>query len=514
MAEILISTTVLILIVLVLRRVTLGRISMSMRYALWFIVAARLVMPISIGSSPVSVMNAVGRAYACLVDIAGSGSTEYEDAAVGAAAEPDMFGNMAAAIESDEVYNEAYAISKPNIDVFNSIVITMWVAGMAAIGGYMVVGQVRFLRSLYRSREVVAVDWLTEVWENRLKKHKLRVYMIKGLPSPCMVGRSIYISTELCDDRDKLLHVLAHEYAHAAQRDAVWAIVRSVLCMVYWFHPLVWVAAYEARQDSELAGDERAIRLLGEMQRLAYGKTLLALLSDRNDRIGCTGMVLTMSGSGKKMRERVSMIAGTQKKSVIAACFSGLVMILACGCSFTGAVSVEDEITEERGRTESYVEVETGAGTEKRTEEEERDVSVDETGQIAEMASEQSEEVRLVERLNEIEMLELQVQNVLDAYEAEKSGIQKLLDEIEEERLRLKDEEEAREASKEDAQQLESMAIQEWYHEIEIQELTVQREIEAIEAHEMQIQQELAEIKMQKSQIQQQIDENAGGSVR
>ena len=59
MAEIIVSTTVLILIVLILRRVTMGRISMGMRYALWLLVAVRLLMPVSFGNSPVSVLNLV-----------------------------------------------------------------------------------------------------------------------------------------------------------------------------------------------------------------------------------------------------------------------------------------------------------------------------------------------------------------------------------------------------------------------------------------------------------------------
>lgn len=548
MAEILISTTALILIVLMLRRVTLGRISMSMRYALWLIVAVRLVMPISIGSSPLSVMNPVGNVSAYLEDIIASGAAGYEEGdrfqnmAGAAAGESDGFQNMAGAAvgESDGFQNIAGAASGGTDEAgnmveakliktdgdnkaaeaiktngskdkgqkrvfFHHIAIMIWIAGMVFIGGYIMVGQVRFVRYLSRTREVVGMDRLSGLWVDRLEKHKLRVYMVNRLPSPCMMGRSIYISTELWDDENKLLHVLAHEYAHAVQRDAVWAMVRSVLCAVYWFHPLVWVAAYEARQDSELAGDERAIRMLGESKRFAYGNTLLGLLSDGNDRIGCAGVVLTMSGSGKKMKERVSMIAGKKKKSVVAAGFAGLVMILACGCSFTGAKSAENEMTEESRRTETYAE----AGTEA----EEKDVS-EEAAKLAEVtASEQAEKEVLLEKeallklYNEIEGQELQIQQELYTIESEKAQIQQKFEEIEAERLWLKVEEEAREETAEPDKQSENVMFQNLLDEIAIQKLAIQQELDTIEAYKTQVQQKLAEIETQKLLIQKQIDE-------
>ena len=210
----------------------------------------------------------------------------------------------------------------------------------------MLIGQVRLVGHLRRIRKAVSPDRLPDVWASRLEKHRMQVYTVAGLPSPCMAGRSIYILPELLEDREQLAHVLAHEYAHGVQKDTLWAFLRSVLCAVYWFYPFAWVTAYEAKQDSELAADERAIGLLGEPERYAYGRTLLAFLGGGHRGSSCTGMVLTMDGSGKRIKERVFMIAGKKKKSSIAAGVVVLIMLLACGCSFTGAEKEETDAAE------------------------------------------------------------------------------------------------------------------------------------------------------------------------
>ena len=59
MLEILISSTVLILALTALRFLLRGKINPRLQYALWLLAALRLLLPVSLVRSPVSVMNAV-----------------------------------------------------------------------------------------------------------------------------------------------------------------------------------------------------------------------------------------------------------------------------------------------------------------------------------------------------------------------------------------------------------------------------------------------------------------------
>src|SRR5262249_49571914 len=57
-------------------------------------------------------------------------------------------------------------------------------------------------------------------------------------------------------DGDRLRHVLLHEMAHILRRDLVGHSMARLACAVYWFHPVVWVAARRLRAESERACDD------------------------------------------------------------------------------------------------------------------------------------------------------------------------------------------------------------------------------------------------------------------
>ena len=62
MIEWVVSSCILILAVIALRYLLRGRISLRLQYALWLLVLARLLLPVSFGSTDISVMSVVARA--------------------------------------------------------------------------------------------------------------------------------------------------------------------------------------------------------------------------------------------------------------------------------------------------------------------------------------------------------------------------------------------------------------------------------------------------------------------
>ena len=57
-----VSSSVLILLVMVLRRLLRGRISLRLQYALWLLVLARLLIPGTVGESALSVQRPLQQA--------------------------------------------------------------------------------------------------------------------------------------------------------------------------------------------------------------------------------------------------------------------------------------------------------------------------------------------------------------------------------------------------------------------------------------------------------------------
>ena len=64
MIEWVVSSCILILAVIALRYLLRGRISLQLQYALWLLVLARLLLPVSFGSTDISVMSVVEKAPA------------------------------------------------------------------------------------------------------------------------------------------------------------------------------------------------------------------------------------------------------------------------------------------------------------------------------------------------------------------------------------------------------------------------------------------------------------------
>lgn len=384
MIEMVLTSSFLILMVLLLRKVTKGRISMRFRYALWLLVVLRLVMPVSLGNSAWSVMNLLPQDFreaAAEQDTASGfylpGIGEENDQAMTAAGEPEESRSAEAVtgqtaegkkqLPEQTGGQEAVTVTQGNPEHTNQAkteeiagnsgengqgagslqsdadsvrirrgLLLLWLVGVLAVGGYMISSQIRFVRIMYCYRDRFDQTKLPRRFAEEFQKRRIKVYQVKGLASPCLVGRNIYIDIKLTEEKQRLVHILAHEYCHVLHHDRLWVFLRCALAALYWFHPLVWAAAFAARQDSELACDEAVLRLLGEEERFAYGRTLLYLLACGRGQIDCAGTALTMEGRKRGVKERVAMISkcSGQKRWMAAAVIA--VMLVVCGCAFTG----------------------------------------------------------------------------------------------------------------------------------------------------------------------------------
>lgn len=376
----LITSTVLILGVLCVRKLSFGRIAMRARYALWLPVAVRLLFPFSVGESPVSVMNAfpVGLTQTDVEEHDAGQENFYTGGSEGAAGlekktDGDFVGGntalqndggedavgsdgrnalgrqTAAAPVSGRVSEiEDFGLGQ-RADLLRLSVCGVWLFGFAAVGGYMLFSRRRFMRYLKNNRSLLAKAALSKDFAGRLSVRGMKAYQVQGLPSPCLVGRDIYIGSRAAADPQNLPHILAHEYCHALHKDGMWAFLRSFLAAVWWFDPFVWAAAYAARQDSELACDEAAVALLGESERFAYGRTLLNLLENSDDSERCPGMAYMLNRGEKGVRERIGALAGGGRKRA-AAVLSLAAALFLCGCAFTGAVRDDADGADEQER--------------------------------------------------------------------------------------------------------------------------------------------------------------------
>jgi len=323
MREILLTSSVLILVIALLRRLLRGRISPTLQYALWLLAAARLLIPGSLFPSPMSVMGAADdlqTVFQAAVRQDAVPSGEVQPAAP-AAALPES-----APLPAGE--------SRPSI----RWPLLVWGAGAGLTGVALAASNLLFAVRLRRGRRRLCLPGRAVCPS---------VYLVEGLASPCLFGLfrpAIYVN-EAALREEHLEHILVHEQTHFRHGDHLWALLRSVCLVLYWFDPLVWLAAALSRRDCELACDDGAIRRLGEQRRLDYGETLLRMVPAGRSPADLLRTATTMTAGMRTMRERIALIANRPRRLRLTLAAVLLVMCGVVAVTFGGRAAAPEPDT-------------------------------------------------------------------------------------------------------------------------------------------------------------------------
>ncbi|MGN0629004.1 MAG: M56 family metallopeptidase [Oscillospiraceae bacterium] len=333
MTEWIITSSVLILTIFALRFLLRGKISLKLQYALWLLVAMRLLLPFSLFESPASVMNAVPEPPKIIYN-GMTPETEYNMPADFTPASPFAPPGDATA-ETDINISHSSSVTEPTVSEFDwgEAAKTVWLLGIAVTATIFLASNLRFSAALLRSRRKIEAEGCA-----------LPVYVSGAVKTPCLFGLfrpSVYLTEEVLCDEHVLRHVLAHERTHFSHRDHIWALVRCACIAIHWYNPLVWLAAFFSLRDAELACDEDTIKKIGENERTEYGRTLIGLACGR-PAAGILHTATTMTGSKSGIKERIALIAKRPKMLWWTAAAVVLIAVLAAACTFTGASTKAD----------------------------------------------------------------------------------------------------------------------------------------------------------------------------
>ena len=359
MKEVLITSSVLILALLALRGIFRRSLSRRVQYALWGLVALRLLVPVNLPAAQHSVLTAAEPVRTAITErmetphtlqprqTAPSAPEAVTPAPGGGTTPGTTPGTNHGADPVTTPATPATPVTEPDADPVTpatsagtedtaalrfttaQALTALWLTGAAAMALWFLIANLRFARFLRRNRKpLVRPDC------------PLPVYAVEGIPSPCLAGLfrpAVYLTPAVAGDARRERHVLAHELTHARHLDPLWSLIRCLCLTVYWFDPLVWIAAHASRSDCELACDEGALRRLGEGERIPYGETLLSLIP-----VGRSDPMLsatTMTAGKRQLRERIRRIASGSRPAAMAVFAVLCAVSILCAATFTGAVS-------------------------------------------------------------------------------------------------------------------------------------------------------------------------------
>ena len=348
MKEVIITSSVLIAVILLARWLFRGKVSQRLIYASWLLVALRLLIPVQFGQSQYSVTSLAEKAEAQSPPIQQVQQALNEP--VAGPSRSDLYSQLLDEYLQENPVPEApqapVAPSKPvtvtpevqqvieaqvsqqlTAPTLAQVLEGIWLVGICAMSAWFITANLVFL---HRARkDAVSAEY-----------GGIRCQISPNIPTPCLAGffrPVIYLTPACAENEQTRAHVLAHERAHLRHGDHIWSLIRCICLCVYWFNPLVWIAASQSRRDCELACDESALKELGDAQRIAYGKTLLDIVAQSMSPVHLLETATAMNESKKQLKERVSFIVKKPRTVLIAAICMVLVAALTAGCAFLGA---------------------------------------------------------------------------------------------------------------------------------------------------------------------------------
>src|SRR5882762_1422629 len=150
---------------------------------------------------------------------------------------------------------------------WTALVFPVWLGGVGAVLILLAIGLARIMWLDRVTRPVENEAWLILVEELSLElglHRHVRLLQSKGPAMPMTWGirRPAILLPGEADawDAERRRDVLLHELAHVKRHDFLIQLIARIACAVYWFHPLVWLAATRLREERERACDDHVLR--------------------------------------------------------------------------------------------------------------------------------------------------------------------------------------------------------------------------------------------------------------
>ena len=361
MTKIILSTSVIFLVIMAVRKFFRGKAGNVFLYSLWLLFAAGLVIPVLFAvlqdiskwergrvESPVSIMNLVKTT---------SLKMDREDLFVQQKKKVAENGQEGEKKQTEDIREKAgkkdvsykKTVTEPlenngipswmEWQQLKYVLLFIWAIGTITILLCQLLAEKSFRRQLAENRE-------------ELNYGGQKIYMANGIRTPLLLrGRGlsleIYLPQTIMENETLIRHAILHENVHRRHGDIWWGYVRNFLVAVYWFYPLVWIAAVVSKRDCEYACDSSVMKDMDRKERISYGNSLLSLIQVGKDRdLFCTATAMKMGKS--EMEVRIRMIKRGKERTIIVTVFTLLLICVTGVVAFTDAKEPEKEPAKEQ----------------------------------------------------------------------------------------------------------------------------------------------------------------------
>jgi beta-lactamase regulating signal transducer with metallopeptidase domain/uncharacterized GH25 family protein len=342
---------VLVLLVLLLQWVFRRQLTNRWRFALWWIVLARLLLPFN-PESTISLFN-VFQANVHLESPRTSAFVPFARSPENRSVVIPKFVDVPAQLELPPVNSipsmesvfvapdppnpinaapsgsvpadnrQFFRPRPPAIDNYFILgAVTLWLTGVLGLAGVVAIQLFRFYQKLARASAPADPNLVALLNDCRREfglSRPIELLETAAVQSPALFG---LVRLRLLLPRGfggqfsgrELRYIFLHELAHVKRGDLWLSWLVTALQILHWFNPLLWLGFARLRADRELACDELALLRAGDDAGTAYGETVVKLLEQLSGSTAVPGLVGILEDK-KQMRRRISMIARFRKPS-------------------------------------------------------------------------------------------------------------------------------------------------------------------------------------------------------
>jgi hypothetical protein len=197
----------------------------------------------------------------------------------------------------------------------------LWLAGCAFFCIRTVIATAKLIRQSRRFSviEDPAITGLLDQARQRMRIGRpVALLAAANLKTPALMGLihpRILLPTRVIDafHPSELRLIFLHELAHLRRHDVAINWLITLLNMLHWFNPLLWLAFARIRAERELACDELVLKMSQPDERREYGNTMIKLLQAFSGGGALPGAVGILEGQAP-LRRRITMIAQFEPK--------------------------------------------------------------------------------------------------------------------------------------------------------------------------------------------------------
>ena len=320
------TLSALILAVLLVRAAFKNRVPKRMIYCLWLVVLLKLclpgtlfslpVLPAAEGTAPVQTVQTTPVVSTASTIPAPSTTTVQPTAPVQTTTQPEQTVKQPQEPVAKPAVPAAQEPERPAAKPLTAaqILKIVWFSGSALLGLWLFGTWLTFTIRLHKDKKFLG------------KRGRTNIYVSRRIKSPCLAGLipAVYL-TEGVLRNDTTELIVRHELTHLHHLDFLWSLCRTIAVIVYWWNPLIWLAAICSKRDAELACDEAVAAGLQPEQRIAYARAILAQAPRKK---------AALSLAGPPVKERILFLTQRQRTSAICIVLALALTISATGCSF------------------------------------------------------------------------------------------------------------------------------------------------------------------------------------